>query len=102
MTMKDELKRALPGVESDEGMWNAFSGGMALVAGIATRTLVKEAWKKLTGNEPPANPAARDVGWADAIAWTAALSVAVGTARLLAKRGAATVWEKNAGDTPPM
>lgn len=68
-----------------------LSGSAALVAGLATRQLVTKAWRKWRGEEPPYDPTAASTGWGEAIAWTMALSVAVGTARLLARRGAAAL-----------
>lgn len=98
----DDLKERLPGHGEDEDQaWNVVVLGAAIGAGIVTRSLLKAGWRRATGDEPPKNPAASSVGWGEALAWTAATGVAVGVARLLARRGAAAGWEKVKGEKAP-
>ncbi len=88
MGLEDFVREKLPwtGREEENRMLTA---GAAVLAGVATRYLLRALWRSWKGEEPPANPASASVDWGDAIAWTVAVSVAVGTARLVARRGAA-------------
>ena len=97
----DRLKKHLDGLD-DETLWNVATTAAAIGAGLAARTVLKSGWRRMTGDEPPRNPAASSVGWGDALAWTVATGVAVGVARLLARRGAAAGWETVTGDAPPV
>ena len=59
-------------------------------------------WRTTRHEDPPENPAAHDVGWRDALAWTVAIGVGASVARVVAQRGAAKAWEKATGDPPPI
>lgn len=83
-----------------ENAWNATVVAAAAVAGVAMRHAVKGSWKLASGAEPPENPAAPDVDWREAVAWSVASGVAVGLARLLARRSAAAWWEEREGHRP--
>ena len=73
----------------------------AVFAGIAVRKLLTAGWTKARKSAPPANPAAPETTWPEALAWTAATGIAVGIARLVATRGAAAGWRKATGVLPP-
>ena len=73
---------------SDETVWKALTFVAAGGAALLTRAALKRGWSAVTGNEPPANPAAVDTAWSEALAWTAASSLIAGVARLVAKRQA--------------
>ena len=96
MDWKKTAREKLPmvGRSDEDGLTTA---GAAVLAGIGTRVLVKAAWRAWRGEDPPQNPASPSTDWSEAIAWTAAISVAVGTARLLARRGASAARRKLAG-----
>lgn len=85
---------------SKENVWKAAVVGLAAVAGVAMRHAIKGTWKAARGSEPPENPAAPDVDWREAVAWSVASGVAVGLARLLARRSAAAWWEEREGHRP--
>ena len=68
--------------------------GAAIAAGVATRHGLKSCWKQLRGVDPPENPTAADVTWADALMWAAAVGAAVGVARVLGRLGASAAAEK--------
>lgn len=87
-------------VGGEERAWSVVALLTAGVAGIAVRNLLESGWEKIKDDEPPENPAARSVGWPDALAWTVATGVAVGVGRLLAQRGAAAGWKKVRGRYP--
>ena len=80
--------------------------GVALASGTLAAALVRRAavttWRTTKHEDPPENPAARDVGWTDALAWAAAVGVGAAVARVVAQRGAAAAWERATGDPPPI
>lgn len=82
-------------------MWKALSTLAAVGAAAAARNAASAVWRNRTGHEPPTNPADPDTDWAEAIGWTLVTGALVGVARLVARRGAAMVWEKIEGDLPP-
>lgn len=84
----------------DERMWQVLAVGTAALAGIAARQALQQGWRITRGEDPPKNPAARSVGWGDALLWTVGTGVVVGLSRLLAERGAAAGWRKVRGHYP--
>jgi hypothetical protein len=75
--------------------------GAAILAGVAARKVLTAAWRKGTGDDPPANPESPDTTWLQAIGWALASGAAVGVARMLATRKAADYYRKSAGHLPP-
>ncbi|MBW3602292.1 MAG: DUF4235 domain-containing protein, partial [Actinobacteria bacterium] len=73
----------------ENAAWKLAVTVSAVAAGIMMRKTVTAAWKGVRKTDPPSNPADRNTGWPDALAWAAASGLAVGIARLLATRGAA-------------
>lgn len=90
----------MPGSREKAG-WRLFGGLSAVLAGLAARKLLATVWTKLTGKNPPSNPAAPGTSWPEAVGWAAASGVAIGVARLLATRKAAATWAKRSGRLPP-
>lgn len=86
MSATEWMQEKVPGWERDETDWRLTTAA-SILAGIGTRTLLKKAWRGWKGEDPPTNPASSSTGWGEAIAWTVAVSVAVGTAKLMARRG---------------
>lgn len=86
---------------SEETRWTLVAAGSAAVAAWLARGGLTAAWKLVRGEDPPRNPADRDVSWRDALLWTGGAAAAAGIARLLARRGTATLWERLSGETPP-
>lgn len=60
--------------------------GAVIGAGVGARKLTEKLWKRATGGEPPKDPTDSDTKWSEAIAWTLVVAVAVGLARLVARR----------------
>ena len=81
--------------------YTAAASAAALVAGFAAREALKSGWRATRGDDPPINPAHPDTGWADAVAWSVAVGVGMGLARLLAQRTAASGWRSMTGSLPP-
>jgi hypothetical protein len=75
--------------------------GSAILAGIAARKVLTAAWRKGTGDDPPANPESPDTTWAQAVVWALASGAAIGLARMLATRKAAEYYRKSSGHLPP-
>lgn len=84
-----------------EVAWSLFASAAALAVGFAGRRLLEGGWELATGEEPPENPAAPDVTWAQALTWAAASAAVVAVSRILAQRGAAAGWQSVTGSTPP-
>ena len=81
-------------------IWQALATLASVGAAVAVRNATSAVWKKRTGHEPPTNPADPDTDWGEAITWTLVTGALVGVARLVARRGAARVWEKAEGELP--
>lgn len=72
--------------------------------GLAVRKLsekgLNKVWRKTRHSEPPADPASPGTPWAEALSYAVASGVAIGVARLVATRGAATAKIKLTGKPP--
>jgi len=82
-------------------VWTAFSLVAALLAAAAARKALNTGWKAATGKQPPENPADPDVDIGEAVAWAVLSGIAIGVARLLAQRKAASYYVKSTGHLPP-
>jgi hypothetical protein len=81
-------------------MWKGVATLAAVGAAIAARNATSAVWRKRTGHDPPMNPADPDTSWGEAVAWTLVTGALVGVARLVARRGAASLWAKVEGELP--
>jgi hypothetical protein len=81
--------------------WSAMALGATLFATVAARKALTTSWKVATGKEPPQNPADPDVSMGEAVAWAVVSGVAVGVARMLASRQAASYYRRSTGHLPP-
>ena len=81
-------------------LWKAVGSLSGVAAGWATRTLLRAAWRRAKGGEPPANPASPDTSWSEAIIWAASSGVGIAVTRLIAQRGAAEAWKATTGEYP--
>jgi hypothetical protein len=89
-------------VDIDEDqVWGGFASAAAIGATMATKPLVEKLWTRVSGKEPPGNPASGDVEWRDALLWALFTGAAVGLIRLVAQRAAAEGWRRVRGDHPP-
>ena len=82
-------------------VWTVFSLLSALVAAAAARKGLNTSWKVATGKKPPENPADPDVDIWEAVAWATISGVAIGVARMLAQRKAASYYTRTTGELPP-
>lgn len=81
--------------------WRLLGGVSAVLAGIAARKALVAGWRKITGNNPPANPAAPGTDWREAVPYAVASGALMGLARMLATRKAASYYRKSTGHLPP-
>lgn len=86
---------------SKKTLWTACATGAAMAGGALVRQGLNAGWRAVKHEDPPEDPAAWDVEWKDAIAWTLAVGVGIGLGRLLARRGAAAGWKRLTGENPP-
>lgn len=86
---------------SGSKVWSAMALASTVGAGIAARKAMTTSWKVATGKEPPQNPADPDVSIGEAVAWAVLSGVAIGVARMLASRQAATYYRRSTGQLPP-
>ncbi|MBJ7357711.1 DUF4235 domain-containing protein [Nocardioides sp.] len=82
-------------------LWTVFSLVSALVAAAAARKGLNTSWKAATGKNPPENPADPDVDLREAVAWAVISGTAIGVARMLAQRKAASYYARSTGHLPP-
>jgi hypothetical protein len=87
--------------EKSSKSWKLFGGLSAVLAGIATRKVLVKAWRGVTGDDPPANPAAPGTKWPEAIAFAVVSGAAMGLGRMLATRKAAGYYRRSTGHLPP-
>lgn len=87
--------------DTSSKFWTAFSLVSALGAAALAKQVVDKTWKFATGKQPPENPADPDVDIWEAVSWAIASGIAVGIARMLAQRKAASYYVKTTGQLPP-
>mgnify|MGYP000912497670 FL=1 len=82
-------------------IWTVFSLISALGAAALAKKGLDKAWTLVTGKQPPENPADPDVEIWEAVSWAVASGVAVGIARMVAQRKAASYYTRSTGHLPP-
>ncbi|MGB0101978.1 MAG: DUF4235 domain-containing protein [Nocardioides sp.] len=82
-------------------LWTVFSLVAALGAATIAKQAIDKSWTIATGKKPPENPADPDVEIWEAVGWAIASGVAVGLARMLAQRRAASYYYRSTGHLPP-
>ncbi len=58
-------------------------------AGRAVKSVLDSSYERATGDPAPKNPAAKDVGWTEALVWSGLLGLAAGLTRTTVRRAAA-------------
>lgn len=81
--------------------WTVFSLASALGAAAVAKKVVDKSWTTATGKKPPENPADPDVEIWEAVAWAVVSGTAIGIARMLAQRRAASYYARSTGHLPP-
>ncbi len=82
-------------------VWSVFSLVSALGAAALAKKGLDRAWRVATGKKPPENPADPDIEIWEAVSWAVASGIAVGLARMLAQRKAASYYTRSTGHLPP-
>lgn len=80
-------------------VWRVLGTGSAVLAGIVANKLVTAVWKK-AGQDDRIDPRNPDVPVGQALAFAAAMGLAIGAARTLATRKAAQYYRHSAGHLP--
>lgn len=78
-----------------------FSLVSALGAAAFAKKAIDKSWTIATGRKPPENPADPDVDIWEAVAWAVASGTAIGLARMIAQRRAASYYARSTGHLPP-
>lgn len=81
--------------------WKLLGMASGMASAALTRTVLRAAWRRTRGGDPPTNPASRSTTWMEALVWAASSGVAMGVAKVVAQRGAAEAWKAKTGDYPP-
>jgi hypothetical protein len=82
-------------------IWTVFSLVSALGAAALAKKAMDKSWRVATGKQPPENPADPDVEVWEAVLWAGISGTAVGLARMLAQRRAASYYVRSTGHLPP-
>ena len=82
-------------------IWTVFSLVSALGAAALAKQVLDRLWNVSTGKQPREHPADPDVEIWEAVSWAVASGVAVGIARMIAQRKAATYYARSTGHLPP-
>jgi Protein of unknown function (DUF4235) len=82
-------------------VWTVFSLVSALGAAAIAKQVIDRSWAIATGKKPPENPADPDVHIWEAVMWAALSGTAIGIARMIAQRRAASYYERTTGHLPP-
>jgi hypothetical protein len=69
-----------------------------MLAARAARTVAGRAYKLVTNEDPPKNPANPDVEWREALVWAAISGLVGGMSRLVARRWLAETMVPTEGD----
>jgi hypothetical protein len=87
--------------EGSSKIWSVMSLAAGLTAVALAKKGVDTTWTVATGRKPPENPADPDVDVREAVAWAIVSGMAVGLARMLAQRRAASYYFRSTGHLPP-
>ncbi|MCA1781738.1 MAG: DUF4235 domain-containing protein [Dermatophilaceae bacterium] len=79
--------------------WKVIGTGSAVLAGVIANKVVTEAWRR-SGRDVEIDPNNPDVPVGQAIAFAAAMGLAMGIARVFATRQAASYYRKASGHLP--
>ena len=82
-------------------LWSVMSLGSGLAAAMVAKKVLDGSWRAATGKTPPANPADPDVDIWEAVLWATVSGTAIGVARMLAGRRAASYYARSTGHLPP-
>ncbi|MHB2022982.1 MAG: DUF4235 domain-containing protein [Mycobacteriales bacterium] len=82
--------------------WKLLAAAVSMLTALLTRKVLEFAWRKLSGNAPPTEPAHPDAGLLAATTWAGLSAALAACARVAAVRRAAAAWERASGSPPPI
>ncbi len=83
--------------DDKEKIQGAIVAGATMLSAFLTRKLIEKVWVKVTDDEPPSDPADKEISWKDALAWTVATGVLVGVTNVLVSRSVTQGTDKLLG-----
>ena len=101
--MASKLEKKVKEQEQEESsrVWSAMSLFSGILAAVFAKKVLDGSWRAATGKTPPANPADPDVDIWEAVVWATVSGTAIGVARMLAGRRAASYYARSTGHLPP-
>lgn len=72
--------------DDDEQVNSWIIGGATMISAILVKRIIEFAWEKATDEEPPKNPADREVSLQQALLWTIIVSITSSLVKLLIRR----------------
>lgn len=93
--------RAQMGHTMEKMTWKLAAAGAGIGTGLVVRQLLVMLWKAARHEDPPANPAAPETTWGQALAWSMAMAAGMAVGKLVGVRGAAAGWRRATGTPPP-
>ncbi|HKG33725.1 MAG TPA: DUF4235 domain-containing protein [Gemmatimonadales bacterium] len=85
---------------ADKLLWKLYAAAIGALMTVASKMLIKFAWKSITGREPP-SPSDPEAPLQEAVSWTVASAIGVGVTQILTQRFAAKRWSKDMGTETP-
>jgi hypothetical protein len=82
--------------------WKGLAFASGTLSALGVRKVAAAVWRTGRHEEPPTQPAERDVGWRDALIWAISVAVGAAVARVVAERTAAVAWNAATGSAPPI
>jgi len=86
---------------SRKQQWYLLSGLASMIAAEVTDHLLTTAYRAIRRTDPPEDLHYLDVGWKQAVLWTAGVGALVGVTELLARQGADRAWRRLKRSKPP-
>ncbi|WKN44363.1 DUF4235 domain-containing protein [Tunicatimonas pelagia] len=72
--------------DDEEQLNNWIIGGATMISAVLVKRIIEFGWRQATREEPPKNPADRDVSLQQALAWTLIVGVTSSLVKLLIRR----------------
>lgn len=81
--------------------WKLLTAAVSMVVALITRKGLEFTWRKISGHQPPTEPAHPNAGLLEATTWAGLSAAVAACARVAALRRAAATWERVSGSPPP-
>ncbi|MGD1889455.1 MAG: DUF4235 domain-containing protein [Cyclobacteriaceae bacterium] len=89
MSLFEKIKESF---DDDVQVNNWIVGGATMISAILVKRIIEFAWQKATHEEPPKNPADREVSLQQALLWTLLVSVTSSLVKLFIRRN--VTWDE--------